>query len=138
MGMVLQIVFMILIAIPIFLGRFAFLLAVRSHPEQASAGFDAVVLTAPWESIVAFCVASFLIGKWIARKAPGRELVVYAGVWLIAHLLWIPMVLAMSGGSQILPSLSELAMDIVGTVSGALCTFAGVKRMRRKRSSASV
>jgi hypothetical protein len=137
MGMVLQMGCMILIAVPILLGRFAFLLAVRAHPEQASAGFEVAVST-QWETIVAGLVASFWIGKWIARKAPERELVVYAGIWFIAHILWIPMVVVITGGSQMLPSMFDLAMDIVGTMGGALCTFAGVKRMRRKLSSASV
>jgi hypothetical protein len=137
-GMFRQIVCMILVVVPIFLVRFAFLITLRSHPEQGSVGFTVAAVSSPWESIVAFLVASFLIGKWIARKAPEGELVVYVGIWFIAHFLWLPMVMVISGGSQMLPSLSDLAIDIVATVGGALCAFAGVKRMRRKLSSASV
>jgi hypothetical protein len=85
-----------------------------------------------WEYMFAFLVASYFIGKWLARRAPQKELAVYVGVWFVAHILWIPMLGLIPGLNQSVPSLSDLAMDIVATVIGGLCVFAGVRSMRRR------
>jgi len=89
-----------------------------------------------WEYMFAFLVASYFIGKWLARRAPQKELAVYVGVWFVAHILWIPMLVLIPGLNQSVPSLSDLAMDIVATVIGGLCVFAGVRSMRRRMAPA--
>ena len=85
-----------------------------------------------WEYMFAFLVASYFIGKWLARRAPQKELAVYVGVWFVAHILWIPMLALIPGLNQSVPTLADLAMDIVATVIGGLCVFAGVRSMRRR------
>jgi magnesium-transporting ATPase (P-type) len=84
------------------------------------------------ESMAAFLIASFLFGRWLAKRMPQRELAVYAVVWFISHIIGVPMVLLFTGGTQYMPGLRDLLMEIPATVGGTLFTLAGVRRVRRR------
>jgi len=122
LGLFLQMFYMIVIQVPIVLLHLGI-----GRRSVESPG---------WEYMFAFLVASYFIGKWLARRAPQKELAVYVGVWFVAHILWIPMLVLIPGLNQSVPSLSDLAMDIVATVIGGLCVFAGVRSMRRRMAPA--
>ena len=130
LGLFLQMFYMLVIQVPIVLLHLGLSTARRPVPSQpAEFNFAA---TAGWEYMFAFLVASYFIGKWLARRAPQKELAVYVGVWFVAHILWIPMLALIPGLNQSVPTLADLAMDIVATVIGGLCVFAGVRSMRRR------
>ena len=118
LGLFLQMFYMIVIQVPIVLLHLGI-----GRRSVESPG---------WEYMFAFLVASYFIGKWLARRAPQKELAVYVGVWFVAHILWIPMLALIPGLNQSVPTLADLAMDIVATVIGGLCVFAGVRSMRRR------
>ena len=118
LGLFLQMFYMIVIQVPIVLLHLGI-----GRPSVESPG---------WEYMFAFLVASYFIGKWLARRAPQKELAVYVGVWFVAHILWLPMLALIPGLYQSAPSLADLTMDIVATVIGGLCVFAGVRSMRRR------
>jgi len=122
LGLFLQMFYMIVIQVPIVLLHLGI-----GRRSVESPG---------WEYMFAFLVASYFIGKWLARRAPQKELAVYVGVWFVAHILWIPMLVLIPGLNQSVPSLADLAMDIVATVIGGLCVFAGVRSMRRRMAPA--
>jgi len=84
------------------------------------------------ESCIAFAMASFLLGKWLAKRTPNQELAVYAVIWFIVHILWIPLNLLATGGGQAIPGPGDLIMDVVATILGILFTAAGVKRFQRR------
>ena len=84
------------------------------------------------ESMAAFLITSFLFGRWLAKRVPQRELVVYAIVWFISHTLWIPMSLLITGETLPRPGLTDLLMTIPSTVLGAFFTLAGVRQVRRR------
>jgi hypothetical protein len=133
LGLILQFFYALLIVTPIAVAHIVIVLALQQ--PRGAAGFD-VYENPVWEAAIAFMIASFFLGKWIARRAPQRELVVYAVIWFIGHIIWIPMNVVFTGGVQVLPTLFELTMDAVGTAAGFLFVLAGIKRMRRKMAAA--
>jgi len=140
-GLLLLIIYAVLFMIPITLAHFAIAVArfqapPGTPPGTGEVGFAVAGLSSVWESAVAFMIATFFLGKWLARRAPQRELVVYAVIFFVAHVLWIPINIAFPVGEQVLPTPFDVAMDVVGTVVGLLFFFAGVRRQRRKMTLA--
>jgi hypothetical protein len=134
LGMLLHMFYIIVIQVPIILlhlGLSGELSTARRPVPSEPAEFN-FTATAGWEYMFAFLVASYLIGRWLAKRAPQRELAVYVGVWFVAHMLWIPMLMLIPGLTFPVPSLSDLAMDVAATVIGGLGVFAGVRSMRRR------
>ena len=133
-GALIQAIYTILLMLGIVFGHVAVMVVLGLGTEGTFLDLDPGPSVLAWEmeSMAAFLVASFFLGKWLARKAPQRELAVYATIWFIFHLLWIPSLLISTGGAQILPTVvPDVLMDIVATVLGGMCTLLGVKRVRR-------
>jgi VanZ family protein len=84
------------------------------------------------ESLAAFSVSSFLLGRWLARRSPNQEIAAYAVVWLIGHVMWIPLLYLTTRGEQFIPGRLDLLIDAAATVIGTLCAVAGVHRMRAR------
>jgi hypothetical protein len=137
-ALLLQTAYMVGIGLCVAFMHLAFgLYSLRSNfpPGIAEVGFDvATFFPRMLEAIAVFLVTSYFTGKWIARRAPQRELTVYVAVWFLVHLMWIPLQFLASGGVRILPSLPEVAADLLGTVGGFLFAFAGVRRVRRRQA----
>jgi hypothetical protein len=83
------------------------------------------------DAAVAAMVASLMLGNWLARWAPSRELAVSLVAWvgvtvanLLAFLLW---------GSEItlLGPTGYVAIDLALMAACILFTFAGIERTRR-------
>jgi hypothetical protein len=98
----------------------------------------------PWttypliEATLAFLWASYVSGKWLARKAPQRELAVYATSFVIVRLLLFAILLLSPSGTGTRVGDGDVMMDVMLTAGGTLCAFAGIKRARNKLRSASV
>jgi len=134
MGALIQAIYTILLMLGIVFGHAAVMVVLGLGTEGTFLDLDSGPSMIPWqmESIVAFLLASFFLGKWLARKAPQRELAVYVTIWFIFHLVWIPGLLLGTGGAQVLPAVvPDVLMDIISTAVGGMCTLLGVKRVRR-------
>jgi hypothetical protein len=136
LGLLVQVFYTLLFDIPIAVFRLGVLLERRPASPAPPAGFDAAVASGVgWEYFFVFLIASFCVGRWIAKRAPGRELVVVVAIWFTSHIVWIPVMALTTDGGGILPSLADLAANVVATVIGALVTFAGIKSMRRRMAT---
>jgi hypothetical protein len=135
LALLLQSVYMIGISLWLAFMRLAFALTSNSNtpPVAGDPGFDIATFSPLMlEAMAIFFVTSYFIGKWIARRAPQRELAVYVAVWFLAHLIRIPLQFLTTGGVQA-PGLSDLAAYLLATVGGFLSAFVGVTRVRRQR-----
>jgi hypothetical protein len=84
-----------------------------------------------WAIVGVFLFTSFFLGKWLAKWAPQRELAVYVVIQLISLLPWILTLWFRIGPPVGAPN---WAVQILSTILGVACTFAGIRRMRWQRS----
>ena len=135
-GLLVQIFYMILIEVPLVLLRLGLAMKRLTVAREPTAGFETTVNSPAWEYTLVFLFVSFLIGRWVARRAPGKELVVYATIWVTAHILWIPVLNLIPSAGQTLPTLRDLGLDVIATAIGGLAALVGVRSMRRRLPAA--
>jgi hypothetical protein len=86
-----------------------------------------------FEMLFSFVVMSILYGKWLARKAPHRELAVYVVFWIlfVAPFVAIPLILP----STTMFGLGlDMLLNALTTVLGTIFTFVGIERARKQNA----
>jgi hypothetical protein len=83
------------------------------------------------DAAVAIMVSSLMMGSWLTRWAPRRELAVTLVAWVGFRVVWISVSLLWP--SVITPwGPVDVALDLALTAGALLFTFAGIERSRRR------
>jgi hypothetical protein len=106
-----------------------------------SPGLSFKETVAPSDSVLtvyttlAFLASSFMLGKWLARKAPYRELSVFVLSGVCFRLFWASLLLIRWPQTWEWWTPADIALDIFFMIAGMVFLYAGIERVQRHAQS---